>query len=108
MAQNQIAARWATFNFWQQHQNFAVFVLPQSLQHNPRVHLLLRVTGSGEFFMGDRTSDLGTWENESPPPGFYLSRNYITTRAAWQLFWQGHRNTLSQPCHWVMVIAQRS
>jgi hypothetical protein len=97
-----------SFNWWQQHQNFAVFVLPLAWQHNPQMELLMQVTGSTDYFASDRTSDLATWENEPPPSGFYLSRNYITTQAAWQLFWQGHHNTLHLPCHWVMRVVQRS
>jgi hypothetical protein len=82
------------------HHVFGIFVLPDRFQPGNSGRLTIQGTNFEKneriFYRGTRKSGV------QAPPGYYVIKVYVRTRAALGLMLQGKLGKLNHPCNWVL------
>ena len=92
---------------WQgQHQIYGLFLVPNKYKFNSQYFSYLTVINPHEINPVDETSTLVKYDNLVAPEGYYISRNYLTTRQSLGYILTGRAGDLHQTCQWQMHIVK--
>ncbi|MEI6428027.1 MAG: hypothetical protein WCO45_06495 [Pseudanabaena sp. ELA607] len=90
-----------------QHRVYGLFLVPNQYKFNPHYISYLIVINPDEMNPIDETSTLAKYDDLVAPQGYYISRNYLTTRQSLGYIMTGRSGDLQQPCQWQMHIMRQ-
>ena len=89
-----------------QHRVYGLFLVPNKYKFNSRYFSFLTVVDPNEINPVDETSTLIKYEDLTAPEGYYISRNYLTTRQSLGYILTGKSGDLHQTCQWQMHLVR--